>query len=654
MGLTPATWRSFALFLTGLALTAPFQVRAEVELLPLEAFFSGNQYTEVTISPDGECLAFLSLVNGSRNLFTYSIEKKQYKSLTEGGKDAVFDYAWAGNEYLVYQITREDYWGLGLAAVRRDGKKRNRKVLSEPARMVHSMPAYPKHILVVLNPYEEQFPDLHRVGITSRYRTTYFENPGDVDYWLLDPEGQVRLVKVFTRGDGGHGPDVYRYRATVKEPWQEIRLPADTYPLALDYDNSHLYVATGKDRPFTAVYKYDPQSQEFAGLVWKDSQYDVVPGYDLNGAGDFKGLIFSDQFRTLAGIAYERNGPQIQWFLPFYEDLQEMIDQSLPDTQNVFLGRDKSEEHFLIFAYNDRDPGNYYLLDYPTRHLQWLFSKNPAINPEQMAAMKPVQMPSRDGRILHGYLTLPKGKRQNLPLILKPHNGPFMRDKWGFDPEVQFLANRGYAVLQVNYRGSTGYGKEFFMAAFGEIGKNMQNDITDAVRWAISEKIADPQRIAIYGEGFGAYLAMTGLVSTPELFQCAVAVGGIYDWETFLDNDKTPVMERNMPLSRIWFGETGDEHNDYDNKTNNNNNELLKSVSPAHHAARTKNPVLLIPKANNGLPIDPQTRLMAEALQKEGKPHEIYGQSTDPVHPLEKPTPLDHYHRIETFLSENL
>ncbi len=600
MDLTAAYWRSLALFLAALSLTAPFQVRAEVDLLPLGAFFSGNQYTEVTISPDGECLAFLSLVNGSRNLFTYDIEKKQYKSLTEGGREAVFDYAWAGNEYLVYQITQEDYWGLGLAAVRRDGKKRNRKVLSEPARLVHSMPAYPKHILVVLYPYEEQFPDLHRVGITSRYRTTYFENPGDVDYWLLDPEGQVRLVKVFNR-DGDR--DTYRYRATVKDPWQEIRLPDQTYPLALDYDSSLLYVATGKDRPFTAVYKYDPQTQEFAGLIWKDSSYDVVPGYDLNGVSDFKGLIFSDQFRTLAGIAYERNGPQIRWFLPFYEDLQAMIDQYLPNTQNVFLGRDKSEERFLIFAYNDRDPGNYYILDYPTRQLQWLFSKNPSINPEQMAAMRPVQIPSRDGRILHGYLTLPMGESQNLPLVLKPHDGPFMRDKWGFDPEVQFLANRGYAVLQVNYRGSTGYGKDFFMAAFGEIGKKMQNDITDAVRWAIAEKIADPQRIAIYGEGFGAYLAMAGLVFTPDLFQCAVAVGGIYDWETFLDSDKASVMERNMPLSRSGFGATGDE--------DNNNNELVKTISPAHHAALAGGPALLIPKAKNGLPVDPQTSMMA-------------------------------------------
>ncbi len=644
MNLNAAHWRAFALFFTGISLAAQGQIRADVELLPVEAFFNGNQYTDATISPDGECLAFLSLVNGSQNLFTYDIEKKKFKSLTEGGRKAVFDYAWAGNEYLVYQTSLENYWGLGLAAVRRDGKRRYKKVLSEPARLVDSMSAYPKHVLAVLHPHEEQFPDLHRVGITSRHHTTYFENPGDVDYWLLDPEGQVRLVKIFNR-DGG--TDTYRYRATVKEPWKDIELPEETFPLALDYDSNLLFVATGQDREFTAVYKYDPQSHEFAGLVWKDSSYDVVPGYDLNGVSDFKGLIFSDQFRTLAGIAYESNGPQIQWFLPFYEDVQEMIDQSLPNTQNVLLGRDKSEERFLIFAYNDRDPGNYYLLDYPTRQLQWLFSKNPSINPEQLAPMKPVQMVSRDGRILHGYLTLPQGKRQNLPLILKPHGGPFMRDKWGFDPEVQFLANRGYAVLQVNYRGSTGYGKDFFMAAFGEIGKKMQNDITDAVQWAISEKIADPQRIAIYGEGFGAYLAMTGLVSTPELFQCAVAVGGIYDWESFLNKGKAPVTERNMPLSRSWFGEPGGEDNTHEE-------QLLKSISPAHHAALAGGPVLLIPKANNGFTIDPQTRLMADALQREKKPHEIFSQNTDSVVPLDKPTPMDHYHRIESFLAENL
>lgn len=640
MLLTIRKFRPLSLFMTCLLLRAFNPMLAEGEILPAEAFFNGNQYTNVTISPDGEYLAFLSLVNGSQNLFTYEIKKKQYKSLTESGRETVFDYAWAGNEYLVYQISREKYWGLGLAAVRRDGKKRYKKVTSDPARLANSIPDYPKHVLVVLNPYEEQFPDLHRVGITSNYRTIYFENPGDVDYWLLDRDDKVRLVKVANK-EGER--ETYRYRATVKEPWKEIQFPEETYPLALDYDSSLLYVATGKDRPFMAVYKYDLESEEFAGLVWKDPEYDVVPGYDLNGVRAFNGLIFSDQFRTLAGIAYERNGPQIRWFLPFYEDVQEMIDQSLPNTQNVFLGSDRSEEHFLIFAYNDRDPGNYYILDYPSRRLQWLFSKNPAINPEKMVPMKPVQFPSRDGRTLNGYLTLPQGGKEQLPLplVIKPHGGPFMRDKWGFDPEVQFLANRGYAVLQVNYRGSTGYGKEFFMAAFGEIGKKMQNDITDAVQWAIADKIADPERVAIFGEGFGAYLAMNGMVSTPELFQCAIAVGGIYDWEKFLKSEKAPEIEKEMHLSRSWFGEN------LEGESN-----LLREISPVHNASRSGGPVLLIPREGSGIALDSQTRLLAEALEKAGEHYEIFGLNSKSIDLLEKTAPIDRYTRIESFIAE--
>ncbi len=613
---------------------------AQGEILPTEAFFSGNQYTKVTLSPDGEYLAFLNLVNGGQNLFSYDIGKIKYRSLTEGDIDRIFDYAWAGPDYLVYQVSQKEYWGLGLAAIRRDGRKRNKKILREPARLVNALPDRPNQVLVVMHPYKKQFADIHKIGVTSKTRSTYFDNPGDVDYWLMDREHRVRLVKVFNHNNGDE--TYYRYRKNLGDPWTDVTLPEDTYPLSLGYDDNLLYVATGMDRQFMAVYKYDLDAKDFSGLVWKDSEYDVVPGYDLNGVSEYKGLIFSDRFRSLAGLSYERNGPQVRWFLPFYEDIQEMLDESFPNTQNVILGRDRREEKFLIFAYSDRDPGNYYILDQPKRRLRWLFSRNPSIDPEKMLPMKPVQFPSRDGHTLHGYLTLPKGGKDNLPLVIKPHGGPFTRDKWGFDPEVQYLANRGYAVLQVNYRGSTGYGKEFFTAAFAQIGKEMQNDITDAVLWAIDEKVADPARVAIFGQGFGGYLAISGMVFTPHLFKCAITVGGISDWAEFLKSGDIPEIEQGRPLSRNWFGENPEE------------NGLFQEISPVHHAGRAGGPILLIPRTGKSLTEDTQTRLFAEALENAGKPYEVFEETTESVDPLDKMTIADRYNRIASFIAENL
>ena len=189
--------------MAGIFFASLSQIRGEMEELPAEAFFCGNQYTKVSLSPDGRFLAFLNLVNGSQNLFSYDIGKKKYQSLTEGGRDTIFDYTWAGSDYLVYQVSQDEYWGLGLAAVRRDGKKRNKKILQEPARLVNNLPNYPRHVLVVLHPYKEQFADIHKVGVTSDSLSTYFYNPGDVDYWLLDRRGQVRLVKVFNPDSEG-------------------------------------------------------------------------------------------------------------------------------------------------------------------------------------------------------------------------------------------------------------------------------------------------------------------------------------------------------------------------------------------------------------------------------------------------------------------
>jgi dipeptidyl aminopeptidase/acylaminoacyl peptidase len=184
----------------------------------------------------------------------------------------------------------------------------------------------------------------------------------------------------------------------------------------------------------------------------------------------------------------------------------------------------------VVYVYSDTDPGQYYLYDAKTQKVEFMFANRPDIKPEQMAVMKPITFKARDGLTIHGYLTLPKGGDKNLPLIIHPHGGPFgIRDEWGFDPEVQYLAYHGYAVLQVEYRGSGGYGNAFMEAGYRQWGGAMQDDLTDATHWAVDQGVADPKRICIYGASYGGYAAIEGVEKEPDLYKCAVGYAGVYD-----------------------------------------------------------------------------------------------------------------------------
>ncbi len=264
----------------------------------------------------------------------------------------------------------------------------------------------------------------------------------------------------------------------------------------------------------------------------------------------------------------------------------------------------RDEKRMLVYAGSDRTLGAYYFYDMESGAFEKLADLSPWLKEEEMAAMRPVRYKARDGLLIHGYLTIPVGvEPKNLPVIILPHGGPWARDSWGFSPEAQFFANRGYAVLSMNFRGSTGYGKQFWTAGFQQWGRAMQDDITDGVKWLIGQGVADPKKVGIYGASYGGYAVLAGLAFTPDVYACGVDYVGPSNLFTLLDTIP-PYWElgRQMMYEQIGHPEK--------------DKALLQAASPVFHADQIRSPLLVAQGANDPRVKKTESDQIVEALRK--------------------------------------
>jgi dipeptidyl aminopeptidase/acylaminoacyl peptidase len=282
------------------------------------------------------------------------------------------------------------------------------------------------------------------------------------------------------------------------------------------------------------------------------------------------------------------------------------VEAKLPGYEIEFTSTNKAEDKFIVATYSDRTRGKRYLYDKTTKQLEFLADVTPWLPEDQLAAMTPVQYTSRDGLVIHGYLTLPKGvPAVNLPVVVNVHGGPWARDVWGFNPEVQFLASCGYAVLQMNFRGSVGYGRQFWEASFREWGRKMQDDVTDGVHWLIKEGIADPKRVAIYGGSYGGYATLAGLAFTPDLYAAGVDYVGVSNLLTFM-RSVPPYWKPFLAMMQEMVGDMEADE------------AMLKAASPVYHADRITAPLLIAQGAKDPRVVKAESDQMVEAMRKRG------------------------------------
>jgi len=391
-----------------------------------------------------------------------------------------------------------------------------------------------------------------------------------------------------------------------------------------------LYVSSNLGRDKEEIVIFDPQTGEEVETLYKNDEVDV------------SGLQYSRKRKVLLSASYTTDKRQYHFFDEDAQIQYEFLQQELPGYEIYISATDTAETKFVVRTYSDRSRGAYYFLDSETNELSKIADISPWLNEDDLAEMKPISYQSRDGLTIHGYLTLPKGyEAKNLPVVINPHGGPWHRDYWGFNPEVQLLANRGYAVLQMNFRGSTGYGKEFWLKSVKQWGRSMQDDITDGVNWLINKGIADPERIAIYGGSYGGYATLAGLTFTPDVYACGIDYVGVSNMFTFM-NTIPPYWE---PMRELFYELVGDPVED---------SLLLAEVSPVFHADKIQVPLFIAQGANDPRVNKAESDQMVEALKQRGIEVEYMVKDNEGHGFRNEENRFDFYRAMDAFLAEHI
>jgi dipeptidyl aminopeptidase/acylaminoacyl peptidase len=369
------------------------------------------------------------------------------------------------------------------------------------------------------------------------------------------------------------------YRENETKPFQKImtnNFKTTLWPVAFsEHKTNVFYAISNVNRDKNALVEIDCNTGKEKSVLFANDTLNVVEAQ------------YSKRRGKMDFVVYETWKKEKHYLGDEAKAIYEKLDELIPEAETKIIHHDKNEQHFIVRTFTDRSAGAYYLYFTENNYLKKLSDINPSLKEGEMCEMKPISYLTTDGFRINGYLTLPKGlKAKNLPVVVMPHNGPGQRNVWGFNGDVQFLANRGYAVLQVNYRGSTGYGKEFYAAGFKEWGAKIQQDVDAGVQWLIRQKIADPERVAIYGYGFGGLVAINSAIANPERYKCAGSNSGVLNLFSYLKTIP-PYLTSNLQMFYEIVGNTDKDA------------EYMRHASPVFHADKVKIPIFITQNAKD-------------------------------------------------------
>lgn len=599
-------------------LAAPLLSTAET--VPVQAYFEGLRVQDVAISPGGRYLSIIVKTGGQDVvLVSDRTVPGSVKPVVAGNpKEQVYPKwcgwandtrllcgvygvaAGAGKYYPFSRLVAVNADGSDLKMLRQSGNLDSMSVIDLNPQfqdeIIDWTPDDPNTVLMELDDDLDGFPDVVAVDVYSGKRRTVELQYPPIRSFSTDGRGNVRL------GSGYKDQDVYFFaRLDGEKKWRQLSKTAafsrdeDPFqPIAVQAGSNVAY-GFKRDGDREALWQVDLSDRTEPAVVFAHPTVDVsVP-------------LFTPE-RRLVGLRYETDKPAI-----FYTDEKvsvyaRSVDASLPETSNSIVGATRDERLFIIKASSDVVPPTFYVLNTTggKLNLERIGSAYPALAGKPLARMRPINYAAQDGTVIPGYLTTPAGlPEQNLPLVVMPHGGPVLRDSWGFDPWVQFLAAQGYAVLQMNFRGSDGYGSDWYWSAHQDWGGITYSDITDATRWAIKQGIADPKRICMVGASFGGYAALLAATRHSDLYRCSVSIAGVSDLQELLFDRKRFL---NAFVSR---------------KQLSADPVKLKEDSPRRHVASVGIPVLMIHGEKDYTVEADQTVLMADALKRAGKQHRV-------------------------------
>jgi dipeptidyl aminopeptidase/acylaminoacyl peptidase len=607
----------------------PTSTLGRAKLIPLRDFFKNSERSTFRISPDGNSISFMQPYQSRMNVFVQPRAGGEVIRVSSETERDVAGYFWKGSARIVYQKDFKGDENYHVVAVGADGKNLVDLTPFENVRanIIDDRVDHDDEMIIAMNKRDPEVFDVYRVDLNTKQLTLIAENPGNVTGWVTDHTGCVRLALVTDGVNGSilHRPDENTSFTTVIT----TNFKEEIEPLFFDFDNKLLFASSNIDRDKAAIVRVDPATAKEESVIFQHPEVDV------------SGLAWSRKRKVCTEVQFLTSKRQRKVLDDQVEKIYSDLQTQLPGYELDLQSRNRDENIFIVAAWSDRTEGVRYLYDATSKQLTKLAEIAPWLHEGDLAEMKPITYQARDGLTIHGYLTLPQGGGKNLPLIVNPHGGPWARDAWGYRPEVQFFANRGYAVLQMNFRGSTGYGRTFWEAGFKQWGKKMQDDVTDGVRYAITQGIADPKRICIYGVSYGGYCALAGLAFTPDLYACGVDYVGVSNLFTFL----TTIPPYWKPRLDMFYEMVGNPETD---------KELLAETSPVMHADNIRAPLLIAQGAQDPRVNIDESDQMVAALKKHDIEVEYLVKENEGHGFANEENRFEFYEAMEKFLEKHL
>lgn len=553
----------------------------------VEDYFARPQASTFRFSPDGAYMSYREKDENKKNhIYVKDLKTGEVTRVIEEKEELVRGYGWANNNRLVYIMDKGGNENYHLFAVNLDGTNQKELTPFEGVQvsLLEALKEDEDHLIISMNKNNPQIFEPYKINISTGELTQLFKNEdpsSPIVGYTFDKEGELRSYGMIRDGvniDLYYAEEPGKFKLLKQLNWK------DNFNI-LDFnyatENKHdAYVASNLTSDKTTIYLYNLKEDKVIKELFSHEQYDVS---NLSTS--------RNRSYELDYFSYEGEKNHIVPVSDYYKKLHKNITKKFPQYEYSIADVTDDESKYLIFIQSDRLYGMYYSYDAKTEKFEPLFNLMPQLKEEDMAEMRPITFKSRDGLTIHGYITLPKAalQGQKVPLIVNPHGGPQgIRDSWGFNPEVQLFASRGYATLQVNFRISGGYGREFLESGFKQIGRKAMDDVEDGVQYVIDQGWIDKDKVAIYGGSHGGYAVLRGLTKTPDLYACGVDYVGVSNIFTFMKTIPPYWKPYLKIIKEIWYDDDLPEEK-----------AMMEEVSPVFHIDKIKKPLMVVQGAND-------------------------------------------------------